>query len=106
VRAALMKRLSVAVAALGAALAAADVSLAQGWVQLTAPSSNIGPIACSADGSKLLLAGGYLFSWLHEGDVLYVSHDSGATWTAAAVPTGGWSAVASSADGTVLMATE
>ena len=57
-----MKRLSVTVAALGAALAATDTSLAQGWVQLTAPSNNIGPIACSADGSKLLLAGGYWFT--------------------------------------------
>jgi hypothetical protein len=91
------------VAALGAALAAADASLAQGWVQLTAPSTNIGPIACSADGSKLLLASG---NWHDLGDVLYVSHDSGATWTAAAVPTGAWSAVASSAEGTVFMATE
>jgi hypothetical protein len=87
-------------------LAAVDASLAQGWVQLTAPSTNIGPITCSADSSKLLLAGGYLFNWYNWGDVLYVSHDSGATWTAAAVPTGGWNAVASSADGTVLMATE
>jgi hypothetical protein len=99
-----MKRFFVAVAALGAALAAADASLAQGWVQLTAPSSDIGPIACSADGSKLLLAGGG-YSPVG-GDVLYVSHDSGATWTAASVPTGGWYAVASSAEGTVLMATE
>jgi hypothetical protein len=96
-----MKRLSVMVAVLGVALAAADVSLAQGWVQLTAPSTDIGPIACSADGSRLLLGDGY---WGLGGDVLYVSHDSGVTWAPAAVPTGGWSAVASSAEGTVLMA--
>ena len=101
-----MKSLSVTVAALAAALAAVDASLAQGWVQLTAPSANIGPIACSADGSKLLLAGGFLFNLFGGSDVLYVSHDSGATWKAAAVPTGGWHAVASSADGTLLMATE
>ncbi len=98
-----MKRLSVTLAALGAALAATDTSLAQGWVQLTAPTNNIGPIACSADGSKLLLAGGY---WFYGGGGLYISHDSGATWTAANVPVGAWSAVASSAEGTVLMATD
>ncbi len=97
-----MKRLSVTLAALGAALAATDTSRAQGWVQLTAPSSNIGPIACSADGTRLLLAGG---DWFDEGGGLYISHDSGATWTAANVPVAAWYAVASSADGTVLMAT-
>jgi len=96
-----MKRFSVTVAGLGVALTAADTSLAQGWVQLTAPSPNIGPIACSAGGTKLLLAGG---EWDLATDVLYVSHDSGATWTAAGVPSGAWSTVASSAEGTVVTA--
>ena len=97
----LLKRLAVTVAALSASLAAPDVSVAQGWLQLTTPSANIGPIACSADGSKLLLASGYRDD---QGGVLYVSHDSGATWTTADVPAGLWSAVASSAEGTVLTA--
>jgi len=99
----LLKRLAVTVAALSAGLTAADVSVAQGWLRLTAPNSNLGPIACSADGSSLLLASGDI---PNEGDVLYVSHDSGATWTAASMPNGSWHAVASSADGTVLMAAQ
>lgn len=76
---------------------------AQSWVPMTAPSTNIGPIACSADGSNLVLAGG---AWNEEGGAVYVSHDSGATWTAASVPVAPWDAVASSADGTTLMARE
>jgi hypothetical protein len=76
---------------------------AQSWVPMTAPSTNIGPIACSADGTNLVLAGG---GWFYQGGVVYVSHDSGATWTAADVPVGLWGAVASSADGRVLLATE
>jgi photosystem II stability/assembly factor-like uncharacterized protein len=96
-----MKPFSITVAVLAVALAATDASFAQDWVQLTAPSTNIGPIACSADGTKLLVASG---DWFDVGDVLYISHDSGATWRAADVPVGAWYAVASSADGTVLMA--
>ena len=76
---------------------------AQSWVAVTAPSTNIGPIACSADGANLVLAGG---GWFYQGGVPYVSHDSGATWTAANVPVALWDAVASSADGTTLLARE
>ena len=93
---------SLAILILTSLCSALSTSAAQSWTPLTAPSTNIGPIACSADGSKLLLASGH---WFFVDDVLYVSHDSGATWTAADVPTGAWSAVASSADGTVLLAT-
>ncbi|MGO9199216.1 MAG: leucine-rich repeat protein [Limisphaerales bacterium] len=83
--------------------AAAGPVSAQGWVPMTAPSTNIGPIACSADGTNLVLAAG---GWFYQGGVVYVSHDSGATWTAADAPVGLWGAVASSADGRVLLATE
>lgn len=98
-----MRHLLVGVAFFGGLSAAVSPLRAQTWVEMTAPSTNIGPIACSADGSKLVLAGG---GWYNQGGVVYVSHDSGATWTAADVPVGWWDAVASSADGTTLMATE
>ena len=52
------------------------------------------PIACSADGSKLLVAGTSVFS----------SADAGVTWTTNNVPTTNWASVACSADGNTFAA--
>jgi len=53
-------------------------------------------VACSADGTRLIVA-----ETLANG-AIYLSKDSGATWTTASI-TGRWRAVASSADGTKLV---
>ena len=53
-------------------------------------------IASSADGTKLAVAP--LTS------MIYISHDSGATWIARANSSGGWNGIACSADGTKLVA--
>jgi serine/threonine protein kinase len=54
-------------------------------------------VACSADGTRLIVADTVANGAIH------LSKDSGATWTTASA-TGRWSAVASSADGTKLVA--
>ena len=56
----------------------------------------IGQIACSADGWKWIASAGF--------NGIYTSTDLGISWTSNNVPTGFWSAVASSADGTRLVA--
>ncbi len=58
---------------------------------------SLGYFACSADGRK----------WIASGDGgIYTSTNSGATWTSNNVPNGLWLCVASSADGTKLVAVE
>jgi len=79
---------------------------AQSWVATTAPSTNWGSIACSADGNNLVAGAGQNRAGLNAAGLIYVSHDSGATWAAADVPAGQWLSVASSADGTKLAALE
>jgi hypothetical protein len=63
--------------------------------------------ASSADGTKLVVFGTYGTGPIHTG--IFLSSDSGVTWTLAGVSAGnpnlGWNAVASSADGTHLAAT-
>jgi photosystem II stability/assembly factor-like uncharacterized protein len=72
-----------------------SVDSGQTWSATSAPTTNnYGAIACSADASHLLAAGG-------DGR-LYISSNSGATWSAFAA--GSVSGVASSADGTRLFA--
>src|SRR3954471_19427476 len=53
-------------------------------------------LACSADGTRLI-AGGV--------DAIYLSADSGVSWTPATPPGGPWVSVASSAGGATLLAT-
>jgi hypothetical protein len=60
-------------------------------------------IACSADGTRLIAATGGLFPTPNTGPI-YLSADSGATWTASDSPTNSWGSVASSADGNKLVA--
>jgi hypothetical protein len=74
-----------------------SVDSGQTWSATSAPTTNnYGAIACSADGSHLLAAGG-------DGR-LYTSTNSGATWSAWNFAAGSVSGVASSADGTRLFA--
>jgi hypothetical protein len=95
--------LALAATIFGSLCAATRPLSAQTWTEIAAPSTNIGPIACSADGSKLLLASGDSYQ---VGGILYVSHDAGQTWTAADAPAGVWVGLASSADGTTLVASQ
>jgi hypothetical protein len=53
--------------------AIADLASAQTWTQASAPSNNWYSVALSADGSKLFASG--------SSDTIYISVDSGATWT-------------------------
>ena len=79
------------------------------WLHSTAPSNFWTSVASSADGTKLVATAtpyfdGNLQSGAGEGAV-YISRDSGATWMRSAGPTSyGWKSVASSAEGTSLMA--
>jgi photosystem II stability/assembly factor-like uncharacterized protein len=92
------------------ALLTASFALAQTWTQTSAPVTNWISIASSADGSKLVAAanGGFYFNGTNEITLpgpIYTSTNSGATWSQAVnAPDGVWIAVASSADGTKLMA--
>lgn len=76
------------------------------WMAASAPSTNWSAVASSADGRKLVAtAGGPLgFAFPASPGPIYVSADSGATWTATSAPNTNWSAVASSADGAKLVA--
>jgi len=66
-------------------------------------------IACSADGSRLLVAGGtsihVSYPYLNLlSSPLYTSPDSGMTWVSNNAPVASWQAAAASADGTKLVA--
>jgi hypothetical protein len=68
---------------------------AQTWTQTGASTNNWIYVASSADGSKLVAIG----------HGLYVSSNSGASWTQTSAPTNySWFSVASSADGNKLVA--
>jgi hypothetical protein len=77
------------------------------WAEATgAPTNGLWEtVACSADGGKIIAAGGggvpadFLFS-------IYTSSDMGATWMSNNVPMANWQSVASSADGTRLAAAD
>jgi hypothetical protein len=55
-----------------------------------------GPVACSADGTKLMVAA-------YNGGI-WTSADTGSTWTLTSAPANTWTSIASSADGTRLVA--
>ena len=77
------------------------------WAEATgAPTNGLWEtVACSADGGKMIAAGGggvpsdFLFS-------IYTSSDTGMTWVSNNVPVANWQSVASSADGTGLAAAD
>ena len=78
------------------------------WVQTTAPT-NVGwvSVACSADGTRLVAAdpsGGSDCPCPPSAGGIYVSTNSGQSWSAFGASNQVWTAVASSADGTKLVA--
>jgi len=77
------------------------------WTQTSAPTNYWTSVASSADGAKLVaVAAPYIDGNNLVGDgAIYRSLDSGSTWTPTSAPRNYWSAVASSADGTKLVAT-
>jgi hypothetical protein len=67
----------------------------------TAPTNDWASVASSADGTKLIAAGGIVF----QGGYIYASTNSGLTWTLTDAPTNNlWVSVASSADGSKIVA--
>jgi hypothetical protein len=85
------------------------VSLDSGftWIQTSAPSNSWTSVATSADGSRLVAAAAFEFEDTETvigGNLIYASADSGLTWTPTTAPTNTWMSVASSADGTRLVA--
>jgi len=88
-----LKHLLPSLAVSGGIFIAAAPAFAQSWVILSnAPI--LGPIACSADGAKLVAAG----------CLIYTSPNGGATLAATTAPDTNWSAVAASTDGNYLVA--
>ena len=78
------------------------------WAQTTAPSEPYTSVTSSSDGSKVVAAASARWDyqnerWVSHGGI-YASTDSGANWTLTSAPENGWTAVASSADGTTLVA--
>lgn len=79
----------------------------QTWSPTSAPFTNWASLACSADGTKIAAAAGWYyykgFQYSGRGPI-YVSADSGITWTQTSAPIGDWITLVSSADGTRLAA--
>jgi Tfp pilus assembly protein FimT len=98
----IIKSMLLAVAAWGGLFTMADPAFSQTWTQTSAPSNYWVSIASSADGTKLAAVASP--GPANPGPI-YVSTNSGATWTQASAPTNYyWYAVASSADGSKLVA--
>src|SRR5437773_1755711 len=77
------------------------------WTQTSAPTNTIwSSVASSADGTKLVAVGpSFDFNTAERiGGQIYTSTNSGATWMQTSAPSTIWSSVASSADGTKLVA--
>jgi hypothetical protein len=73
------------------------------WEYAPAGSRGRGLVACSADGTTLVKAGGP--NGFGIGGLILTSTNSGATWSDNGSPDANWSAVACSADGSKLVAT-
>jgi photosystem II stability/assembly factor-like uncharacterized protein len=69
----------------------------------SAPTNYWSSVACSADGSRWVAAS-VAQTWTNQSGRIYVSADSGATWTTTSAPADLWSSAAVSADGTKLVA--
>src|SRR5262245_29507869 len=81
-------------------------AFAQTWTLTTAPATNWTAIACSADGSKVVAAvGGRKYSLPQSpAGPIYTSTNCGFTWNPSSAPVTNWSVLASSADGSRLVA--
>jgi hypothetical protein len=76
------------------------------WTQASAPSNGWLSVASSADGTKLVAVNlnyNDFAPWGALGSI-YISTNSGVTWTPTTAPANGWSSVTSSTDGTRLTA--
>lgn len=82
----------------------AGTAMAQHWTLTSAPNTNWGPIACSADGSRVVAATGANRSYPVAAGPIYISTDRGGTWTPTSAPIKSWASLASSADGNTLLA--
>jgi hypothetical protein len=76
------------------------------WMKTTAPNENWTSVGSSGDGTRLVAVVG---SSGADGSIpnlgpIYTSTNSGATWRKTTAPINSWSAVASSADGTIIVA--
>jgi len=80
-------------------LGTAHPAAAQSWTQASTPNNTSGwwTVASSADGTKSVV--------VTSPGLIYLSTNSGASWTTASAPNLSWNGVASSADGTKLAAT-
>jgi len=82
------------------------------WKPTGAPSNYWGAVASSADATKLVAAAAGEIWRSHIGLLtfgsgpIYISTDAGATWTQTTAPSKNWAALASSADGTKLVAAD
>ncbi len=76
------------------------------WVATSAPSNEWASVASSADGTKIVAVArsNYDSQGVDHGGSIYISADSGATWALNDAPATNWLSVASSADGTKLVA--
>jgi hypothetical protein len=84
----------------------------------SAPTNQWQAVASSADGARLVAAASMFLSWpsgwswtsgwgpvaLSGDGLIYLSSDSGATWRASTAPNNAWRSIASSADGSRLLA--
>src|ERR1017187_206159 len=72
------------------------------WLSNSVPGASFfGFVALSADGSKMVAGAGAYGS---SPSGIYTSTNSGVTWAQTTAPTNGWASIASSADGTKLVA--
>src|SRR6516162_9704204 len=81
----------------------ASTAMAQYWTLTSAPGTNWGPIACSADGSKIVAGIGANRPYPLATGPIYISSDRGNTWTPTSSPLKAWVSLASSADGNTLL---
>lgn len=77
------------------------------WTIANAPITNWTSVACSADGNKLFATvskNQESYPLLPSQGPIYLSRDSGQTWTQSSAPVTNWSSVACSADGKTVLA--
>jgi len=101
------KCLLLAVAALGGLFTAVRPAFAQSWKLSNAPTEDWQAVASSADGSHsvaVAIDDPSLLSCDCASGTIYTSIDSGANWTLTSAPRAEWMSVASSADGSKLVA--